>query len=475
MTKLSFERPLSLTIRVTLLVGLVITISFTFLSLAIQKSMSLHFLQQDIGELEVVARAVKQNLYYNFKDEREFQNKIENTVSGHHGVFFLVADQKKKILFESSGPNLSLLLNDLKPVDKISLTNLYSWKEKDTTYRGVLLQFFIKKQQRPSKFYVMVATSTTFNFNYLNEFKHKSWIILFFSLLITYLASWWAVSFGHKPLSLISDQIGNISSSRLHRRFDPVKFPIELVGLVGELNKLLIRIEASYLRLSHFSADIAHELRTPITNLMTQTQVALSRSRDVNAYREILYSNLEEYERIALMVSDMLFLAKSDNGLIQSTQVLLDLDHEIAELYDYFDAIAHDKNIDLKFQSCHLKLHGDRAMLRRALSNLYANAIRYTDRNGKITTYIDELEDWITVCIENSGNRIPEQHLERIFDRFYRVDWARKRNSEGVGLGLAITRSIVEFHGGSIEAVSNDQATQFIMRFPSKSALEISM
>src|SRR5690606_29828642 len=136
--------------------------------------------------------------------------------------------------------------------------------------------------------------------------------------------------------------------------------------LATSFNGMLDRLEAVFRRLSDYSGDIAHELRTPITNLKTQTEVALSQSRSVEQYREILYSNLEEYERMAKMVSDMLFLAQADNKLLKPELVNIDLETEIRNLFDYFGAWAEERAVDLKLTGRQACVQGDRLMIRRA-------------------------------------------------------------------------------------------------------------
>jgi two-component system heavy metal sensor histidine kinase CusS len=227
------------------------------------------------------------------------------------------------------------------------------------------------------------------------------------------------------------------------------------------------RLEDSFNQLSHFSADIAHELRTPLTNLITQTQVGLGKSRTLEEYRELLYSNLEEQERLAKMINDMLWLAKSDHGLIKLEQTPLDLSDEVRELFGFFEALAEDKKIALtKEGHAHLIL-GDKAMLRRAISNLLSNAIRFTKSGETVLVRLDNPSDHeVSLTVENPGSAIPAEHLPNLFDRFYRVDPSRARQSEGAGLGLAIVRSIIEAHSGRLEVTSKSDKTAFIIYLP---------
>jgi two-component system heavy metal sensor histidine kinase CusS len=207
-------------------------------------------------------------------------------------------------------------------------------------------------------------------------------------------------------------------------------------------------------------------LRTPISNLMTQTQVAISKARSADQYREVLYSNLEEYERLARMIADMLFLAKADHRLIVPSSEMVDLAAEARELFGFYEAFAEEQGVSLVLTGTGF-VQGDKLMIRRALSNLLSNAIRHTPRGGSVKVLLDQHRSGeIQLSVENPGQDIASEHLPRLFDRFYRVDPSRQKASEGAGLGLAITKSIVEAHKGTIQARSSNGSTRFAITFP---------
>jgi two-component system heavy metal sensor histidine kinase CusS len=269
----------------------------------------------------------------------------------------------------------------------------------------------------------------------------------------------------------MADVAQGISANRLGERLPPQSVPPELIDLATAFNDMLARLEGSFGRLSDFSSDLAHELRTPVSNLMTQTQVALSQARSAEQYREVLYSNLEEYERLARMIADMLFLAKADNGLIVPSSEPVDLAAEVRDLFGFYEAFAEDHGVGLVLAGAGI-LRGDRLMIRRALSNLLSNAIRHTPRGGSVQVRIDRRESGeIELCVENPGEDIGPEHLPRLFDRFYRVDPSRhKASSDGAGLGLAITKSIVEAHKGTIRIASANGLTRCCIAFPAAGA-----
>ena len=198
---------------------------------------------------------------------------------------------------------------------------------------------------------------------------------------------------------------------------------------------------------------------------MTQTQVALSTARNRDEYKEILYSSLEEYERMAQMVGDMLYLAQADNGLLRPGLETVDLSSETTSLFDYFEAWAEERGVSL-VQTGSASVPGDRLMLRRALSNLLSNAIRHTPQGHTVRVTLETPGDKAVVTIENPGPEIPAEHISRLFDRFYRIDPSRERKSDGTGLGLAIVKSIIEAHGGVLSVISANGATRFQLTLP---------
>jgi two-component system heavy metal sensor histidine kinase CusS len=228
---------------------------------------------------------------------------------------------------------------------------------------------------------------------------------------------------------------------------------------------MVARLADSFRQLSDFSSDLAHEMRTPVSNLVTQTEVALSRMRTADEYREVLFSSLEEYGRLARMISDMLFLAKADHGITLLRTEAVDLASETRDLFEFFSALAEERQVRLRLEGSGAIL-GERLMVRRIISNLLSNAVRHTAVGGEVRVRIDTLDSGkVRFAVENPGE-IPAEHLPRLFDRFYRVDASRQKTSDGAGLGLAITKSIVLAHNGSIRAESSGGKTRFEIMWP---------
>ncbi|MBQ0755016.1 MAG: heavy metal sensor histidine kinase [Gammaproteobacteria bacterium] len=468
------RRSLSLAWRVTALVFIPILISFISLGWLIQRSIENHFAEQDAGELSVIAQSVENaldstssaSLSSTIDLPSSLQEKLTGAVSGHHGVYFAVFSANGDLLYSTPGPDLRTLVDSLAPAKTVDVDALYTWQEGAQHYRGTLLDSDGGSTLNTSPVTIAVAASTNFHHQFLANFQITLTSIMLLTGLITLAASWLAVQLGHRPLHKISQQISVIRADKLSSRLTPEVVPAELEELVRNFNDMIARMEDVFERLANFSADIAHELRTPITNLTTQTQVALGKTRSAEEYREILYSNLEEYERMAKMVSDMLWLAQTDNGLLKPSFMKLNLKDEVNALFEYFEAWAEENNVSLVLDGDDTSILGDRAMLRRALSNLLTNAVRHSDRHMPVTIRLRNDQNGIHIDVENTGPALDPKILSKLFQRFYRADPARQHHGDGAGLGLAITQSIVTLHGGSIHAHTEESRIIFRISFP---------
>ncbi|KAB0565215.1 HAMP domain-containing protein [Pseudomonas palleroniana] len=299
--------------------------------------------------------------------------------------------------------------------------------------------------------------------HFLQRMQHLIWLTVGLSALATALLGAWAARSGLRPLRRMGEVAAGVSAHSLTQRLPQEQMPVELAELAQAFNAMLGRLDDAFQRLSAFSADIAHELRTPLSNLLTQTQVILTQPRPLEDYREALHSNLEELQWMAQLVNDMLYLAKADHGLLVPKREALALADEVDALLEFFTLLAEDAQISLVREGT-AQTTGDRGMLRRALSNLLDNALRFTPAGGEVRV---RLQNGVRLCVENTGKGIPAAVLPRLFDRFYRADPARREgSSEHAGLGLAITQSIVRAHGGRIFCESEAGWTRFVIELP---------
>ena len=319
---------------------------------------------------------------------------------------------------------------------------------------------------KPGSPQLTLMLDITHHQHFLQRMQHLIWLTVGLSALATALLGAWAARSGLRPLRRMSEVAASVSASSLTKRLPHDQMPAELAELAHTFNAMLGRLDDSFQRLSAFSADIAHELRTPLSNLLTHTQVTLTRPRPLEDYREALHSNLEELQWMAQLVNDMLYLAKADHGLLIPKREPLELGDEADLLLEFFAPFAEETQISLTREG-NARFTGDRSMLRRALSNLLDNALRFTPANGEVRVRVVDRPKGLSLSIENSGSAIDQVLLPRLFDRFYRADPSRRESSsEHAGLGLAITQSIIRAHGGQIHCESDKGWTRFMIELP---------
>ncbi|MCU1728002.1 heavy metal sensor histidine kinase [Pseudomonas sp. 7P_10.2_Bac1] len=269
---------------------------------------------------------------------------------------------------------------------------------------------------------------------------------------------------GLKPLRELAQAMRGINPRSLNQRMPVDPVPTELKEPVQALNAMLTRLEDNFARLSQFSADLAHEIRTPLHNLLGSNSLALNQARSPAEYQEVLASNIEEYERLNRMAENLMFLARAEHGQRPLHLQAVDL-HDVGdELCDYFDALAEDRRLSLA-NPLNGTLTADLHLLQRALSNLLANAVRHAEPGSVIRLLQREDAEYCWIGVHNIGTAIEAQHLGKVFDRFYRVDPSRSQPGDSGGLGLAIVVSIMQLHGGEVRVQSDDSGTLFELGF----------
>lgn len=283
--------------------------------------------------------------------------------------------------------------------------------------------------------------------------------------LLSFLYSFMIVNMGFKPLQSLQDRIKQVQPNKLNIRLSDTSLPNELIEFAKIQNQMLERLELGFERLSDFSSDIAHELKTPLANIVTQTHVTLAQPRTPHEYQEILLSNLEELERINKTINDTLYLAKSENDLLLKDNIQLDLNELFAPIVEYYSIISEESGNPI-YLSGQGTLFGDKSMIQRIINNLLSNAIRHSEENTDITIDIKETSNNVVIAVSNMGDTIDEKDLPFIFERFYRADKSRQHlSSSGAGLGLTIVRAIVNAHNGNITVQSLNGNTTFTVAF----------
>jgi two-component system, OmpR family, heavy metal sensor histidine kinase CusS len=268
-----------------------------------------------------------------------------------------------------------------------------------------------------------------------------------------------------RPLRRITYEAGRITVDGLNTRLEQNDTSPELRDLSVSLNEMLARLQTGFELLSHYTENLAHDLRTPVNNLRGQTEVALSRPRNTEDYQALLVSNLEEYERLTRMIENVLFLARAGNAQIALRRTELELGEQLRQVAAYFEDLAEEGGVSLKVEA-RGTIEADPVLFRRALSNLISNALRYTPSGGIIELSAARLAGGTLISVTNPGPRIPAEKLDKVFERFYRGDEARSNSADSTGLGLAIVRSIMDLHQGKAVAESSEGLTRFSLLFP---------
>ncbi|MFI8743054.1 heavy metal sensor histidine kinase [Stutzerimonas zhaodongensis] len=299
----------------------------------------------------------------------------------------------------------------------------------------------------------------------LAAYRLKLWLALATGALLAFLLGWLVSERGLRPVRQLTRRALAIDVQHLHLRIEDSAELSELRALSEALNQMLARLEAGFAQLSRFSEDLAHEMRTPLSNLMGQTQQTLRRVRSLEDYQSLLASNQEEYERLARMINNMLFLARTEQVDAAIHRQDIDLAETVEQLGDYFEGVAEEHQMRVVNEASG-SLHADPDLLRRALANLIANALRYGATGTEVRVSCEHTADNVVITVENSGEPIAAEHLPRLFDRFYRCDPSRAQPGDSGGLGLAIVRSIMQLHGGEVRVTSDASVTCFSLSFP---------
>jgi two-component system, OmpR family, heavy metal sensor histidine kinase CusS len=271
---------------------------------------------------------------------------------------------------------------------------------------------------------------------------------------------------GLAPLHRFNRLAASIGAQSLSKRISVSGLPGELEDMAREFNNMLERIDEGYRQLKDFSGDLAHEMRTPVATLLGRTQVALSQTRTAAELRQVLEGNVEQFERLSALISDMLFLARADHNVTAVQTEPVDLSVEAQKVADYLSLVAEEKQLRLHVAGAAPPILADRLLVQRAITNLVSNAIRHAFERSTIIIGIASTAQDASLSVTNEGEGIAPENRDRIFERFYRLDQGRSRDQGGSGLGLAIVRSIASLHQGRVEVACEAGRTSFTLWLP---------
>ncbi len=254
------------------------------------------------------------------------------------------------------------------------------------------------------------------------------------------------------PLDEMAGQAERITSENLHERLPTESVDDELGHMARVFNCTLTRLEQSFEQLRRFTSDASHELRTPLTLIRSVGEVGLQKGRTAEEYREIVGSMLEEVNRLTRLLDSLLTISRADAGQISLRPALIRMPDLARECAGLFEALAEEKGVCLSVEAASsANIQGDPILLRQAVVNILHNALKYSSSGGVVVLRSVDLASGCAIEVEDDGPGIPEEHRERIFDRFYRLDEGRSRGAGGAGLGLSIAKWTVQAHGGRID------------------------
>ncbi|MBN3764357.1 heavy metal sensor histidine kinase [Burkholderia sp. Ac-20365] len=420
---------------------------------------------------------------------REHGDRITSIVLGNPGMSMEVFDPNGQLAIEHNltstlgmaavaASDASILaagrsIQRVPFAERITEGDIVRWTNKTgAPIRGVATDVKLRDGEMVS---ILIARNLSDRYELLDHYRDQLKIYGIIGVLLTTVLSYLLIRAAMRPVRDIAASAAEVTVNRLNTRITVKSVPRELETLVATLNAMLERMDHGFRQMSRFIADLAHDMRTPLGNMRGATEVALARPRSADEYEALLASNLEECERLSRMIENVLFLARAEHPQFVKHMRVFDAVQELTRIGEYFEGVAEDADVRMRVTGSAM-LTSDLELFRRAVSNLLANALRYTPRGKEIVLDAHEVEGGVRITVSNEGAEpIAPEHLERIFDRFYRVDPSRsslpssgssQASPGSTGLGLAIVRTIMELHGGTVHAESDARSTRFVLMFP---------
>lgn len=393
----------------------------------------------------------------------EDSHRFGDLLIGHDDLHLALVDVASGQVVESSSPVARQSVSALNAVPD-NTSSMHAWAASTGERLSAIRGTSRVANGQPVRFYL--SLDRRHDAQLLAGFLKATLVGLPLLLLIVALGAWLIARTGLAPLRRFHRLAASIGAQSLSQRVSSSGLPTELAELATEFNSMLERIDVGYRRLQEFSGDLAHEMRTPVATLLGRSQVALSHTRTVADLQEVLEGNVDELERLSRLISDMLFIARADHNENPLQRDHMELAQEAQRVGDYLSLIAEERGVTVEVTGTAVVM-ADRLLVERAITNLVSNAIRHAFANSIVRVVIAAEGGTATLAVTNQGEGIAPAHLERIFDRFYRIDSARARLDGGNGLGLAIVRSIMSAHGGLVTAHSQPGSeTTFTLTFP---------
>ncbi|GAB4393672.1 MAG: heavy metal sensor histidine kinase [Gammaproteobacteria bacterium] len=425
-----------------------------------------HFLK---NEIKLITRIMQTNPQFDAALKQEIV--WEPSTSDYH-YYARLLDSKKQVVLQTHNMQ-ALLADEIFPAanhDTLDRSNMITYRASDKQFYRLISSWIQPNPDQPA-YLLQVALRVTHQQRVLIKYRNYLIAVLIIGLALSVTLGRWVARKGLMPLTRITHDITAITADNLATRLDVIALPSELAQLASNFNAVLQRLEQAFTRITQFAGDLAHELRTPINNLMGEAEISLARVRTKAEYQQILQSSLEELQRINQIVDGMLFLTRADQQKVQLRKQPIQLAEHVQHVMQYYATLAEEKAIMLSC-SGDARVEVDPVLLQRALSNLLANALYYTPKHGNVKILITlnhPTQDKVLIHVKDTGIGIAPEQLEHIFERFYRADYARSREhgAQGTGLGLAIVKSIAEVHQGDVYVTSTlGQGSDFVLVLP---------
>jgi heavy metal sensor kinase len=418
-------------------------------------------------EVKEIINVIRNNPETLNDELREYEKVASNR--RYYPIAFQLLDQKGRIIFSSLAlpglafPKVSLDHNNYQK----TVNTMLDVPPGGSPFR--ICTYFYSENGK-LKYVVQIVTHLLHMEKTIENFRENLLTAFFVAFLFGSIGGWFLSRNNLRPISKITETTKRINATNLSERLPRQGTDNDLDRLAKTINQMFERLEEAFQKLSRFTADAAHELRTPLAALKGETEVLLSRKRSSEDYHEALTNNLERLDFLTKLVNELLILSQADEGKASLKIENLNFSGLLKELYEAFNVVAMQKKISFTFSAFEeVLINGDSIKLKQLFSNLIDNAIKYTPDGGNISLIVQPEKDQIIVTLKDTGIGIPSDDLPHIFDRFYRVDTSRSRLSGGVGLGLSICQWIVKAHQGTIDVKSQPhQGTTFILMLPTQ-------
>lgn len=439
-------RPASIAGTLTLLLGLVALTVFAVVGVLLHWSLQRDLLDAEQRELDdkmdVVQHYVTES---NQSDPGELRHHLDDVLIGSGALRVWIAAADGSMVY--GGPRMPSIRTE--PDGRISVA-----REDGVVLSGLIARNQTVEMREGAS--ILVGLDRRSRERLMLRHDRTTALVCAIGVILTMAFGSWLVRRGLRPVRLLADEAGQIEPDSLGKRLLPRPEGSELASLVLSFNRALDRIDDGYKQLQGFSADVAHELRTPLATLISGTEIALSRPRAADEMHDLLASNLDDLRALSAMVNDMLFLAHADRGEVAENLRTVSLRDEVCAVIDYLEALLDESGHKVVLEG-EAQAAVNSSLLRRALVNLILNAARYTPTGQPITVHLRRESVTARIAVTNAGPPITE--TQRVFDRFWRGDSARTDSSNRHGLGLAIVRAIARMHGGDTFANSCDGFT----------------